>query len=546
MKKSGIILVTALVVALFVGLTMTLGGCGKEEEKKEAEEIQEGGIFYYCLVSDPVSLDPAQLQESQGIEVGKQIFDGLMDNDPKTMELVPAMAESYEVNEDATVFTFRLKKGVKFHNGRECTAQDFVYSWNRVCDPATASEVAYHMSAIKGFKEFNEEKTATSLEGVKALDDYTLEITLSYPYADFVYHTAHPVFSPIPKEVVEQYGSENFSEHPVGTGPFKFVSWTHEQQIVVEKFEDYYGKNKPHLDQVVFKVYQDEETAYQDFKAGALHDAQIPQGQFETAAAEYGERAIFKPMLGIYYYGFNMNVAPWKDNKALRQAFNYAVDRETLCNVVMEGQRVPATGIVPPGIPGYQTKAMEYTYDPEKAKQLLEEAGYPNGQGLPELTLGYNTGVGHDVIAQFIQANLKDVGVSFKIEGYEWGTYLDLIQGEQITFFRLGWLADYPIMDNFLYPLFYSENAGVDNMTQYKNPEVDELLLKARSTPDEDERLELYRQAEKLILEDAPIIPLMFYKTSRVYSDKVGGYIRTPDDLTPLELVYFKKTATTE
>ncbi|NPV60235.1 MAG: ABC transporter substrate-binding protein [Actinobacteria bacterium] len=538
MRKGKAALILAVFVALTVGLAMIFAGCGEKKEEPK-EEKKKGGTFNYCLVSDPVSLDPAQLQESQGIEVGKQIFDGLMDNDPETMELVPAMAESYEVNDDATVFTFKLKKGVKFHNGRECTAEDFVYSWNRVCDPDTASEVSYHMSAIKGYDEVTG-GTAETLEGVKAIDDYTLEVTLSYPYADFVYHTAHPVFSPIPKEVVEEYGSENFSEHPVGTGPFVFKEWVHEQQITVDKNPDYYGE-EPYLDGVVFKVYQDEETAYQDFKAGALDDAQVPQGQFKAAEEEYGERAIFKAMLGIYYYGFNMNTAPWKDSKDLRQAFNYAVDRQTLCDVVMEGQRIPATGIVPPGIPGYQPNAMEYKYDPDKAKELLEKAGFPGGQGLPQLTLGYNTGVGHDTIAQFIQGNLKDVGVNFNIEGYEWGTYLDLIQGEQVTFFRLGWLADYPIMDNFLYPLFYSENAGIDNMSQYKNEEVDKLLLEARSTIDEDERIELYRKAEKIILDDAPIMPLMFYKTSRVYSDKVGGYMRTPDDLTPLELVYFKE-----
>ncbi|MBC7230456.1 MAG: ABC transporter substrate-binding protein [Actinobacteria bacterium] len=539
MRKGKTALILVVFIALAIGLAMIYAGCGEKKEEEEKGGKKKGGTFNYCLVSDPVSLDPAQLQESQGIEVGKQIFDGLMDNDPKTMELVPAMAESYEVSDDATVFTFKLKKGVKFHNGRECKAEDFVYSWNRVCDPDTASEVSYHMSAIKGYDEVTG-GTAETLEGVKALDDYTLEVTLSYPYADFVYHTAHPVFSPIPKEVVEEYGSENFSEHPVGTGPFVFKEWVHEQQITVDKNPDYYG-NEPYLDGVVFKIYQDEETAYQDFKAGALDDAQIPQGQFKAAEAEYGERAIFKAMLGIYYYGFNMNTSPWKDSKDLRQAFNWAVDRQTLCDVVMEGQRIPATGIVPPGIPGYQSNAMEYKYDPDKAKELLEKAGFPGGQGLPKLTLGYNTGVGHDTIAQFIQGNLKDVGVEFGIEGYEWGTYLDLIQGEQITFFRLGWLADYPIMDNFLYPLFYSENAGVDNMSQYKNEEVDRLLLEARSTIDEKERIELYRKAEKKILEDAPIMPLMFYKTSRVYSDKVGGYMRTPDDLTPLELVYFKE-----
>jgi len=153
-------------------------------------------------------------------------------------------------------------------------------------DPATASEVAYHMSAIKGFKEM-QDGTAKELAGVKALDDCTLEVTLSYPYADFVYHTARPVFSPVPKEAVEQYGSESRTEHPVGTGPFKFVEWVHEQQVVVDKFEGYYGK-KAHLDSVVFKVYMDAETAYQDFKAGTLDDVQIPQGQFDILASPQG------------------------------------------------------------------------------------------------------------------------------------------------------------------------------------------------------------------------------------------------------------------
>jgi oligopeptide transport system substrate-binding protein len=533
MRKGKLAIILIVVLVLAASIAMVYSGCGDDEEEPE----KTGGIFNYCLVTDPVSLDPAQLQESQGIEVGKQIFDGLMENDPDTMELVPAMAESFDENEDATVFTFNLKEGVMFHNGRECTAEDFVYSWNRVCDPETASEVAYHMSPILGFDEFQAGE-ATELEGVQALDDYTLEVTLSYPYADFVYHTAHPVFSPIPEEVVDEVGSENFTENPVGTGPFMFKEWVHEQQIVVDRFDDYYGEPAI-LDGVLFKIYMDEETAYQDFKAGALNDAQIPQGQFETAAAEYGNRAIFKPMLGIYYYGFNMNTEPWASSKELRQAFNYAADRDTLCNVVMEGQRDPATGIVPPGIPGYQANASDYTYDPDMARTLLEEAGFPEGQGIPQLTLGYNTGVGHDTIAQFIQGNMADVGINFNIEGYEWGTYLDLIQAEQITFFRLGWLTDYPIMDNFLYPLFHSSNAGVDNMCQYVNAEVDALLLEARSTTDEDERIELYREAERMILEDAPIMPLMFYKTSRVYGEGIGGYIRTPDDITPLDRVYF-------
>jgi oligopeptide transport system substrate-binding protein len=536
MRKGKFFTILLLVITLAVATAMIYSGCGeKKEDGGGGGKIQEGGTFNYCLSAEPVSLDPAQLQESEGIAVGKSLYDGLMDNDPKTMELIPAMAESFETNEDATVFTFKLKKGVKFHNGRECTAEDFVYSWNRVVDPATASEVAYHLSPVKGFDEFQAGE-ATELEGVKALDDYTFEVTLSYPYADFVYHTAHPVTSPIPKEVVEEVGSENFSEHPVGTGPFMFDSWTHEQQVVVDKFADYYG-DPAYLDSVVYKIYMEEETAYQDFKAGTLQDCQIPQGQFDSAKADYGDHALFVPMLGIYYYGYNVNAEPWKDNKDLRQALNYAVDRQTLCDVVMEGQRDPASGMVPPGIPGYKTNQSDYTYDVEMTNTLLTSAGFPGGQGLPGLTLGYNTGGGHEDPAQFIQGNLKDVGVNVTLEGYEWGSYLDLVQGGEVTFFRMGWLTDYPIMDNFLYPNFYS--TSTDNFTQYNNPEVDALLDKARSTADETERLALYQEAERIILEDAPVIPLMYYKTSRVYGDGIGGYIRTADDLTPMEMVYF-------
>jgi peptide/nickel transport system substrate-binding protein/oligopeptide transport system substrate-binding protein len=534
MKKGKFLIILTVALVFALGVAMVYGGCGESEEGGGGG-IQEGGTFYYCLNAEPVSLDPAQLQESEGIAVGKSLYDGLMDNDPETMELIPAMAESFETNEDATVFTFKLKEGVKFQNGRECTAEDFVYSWNRVCDPATASEVAYHLSPIKGFDEFQAGE-ATELEGVKALDDYTLEVTLSYPYADFVYHTAHPVTSPIPKEVVEEVGSENFSESPVGTGPFAFDSWTHEQQVVVNKFDDYYGESA-YLDSVVYKIYMEEETAYQDFKAGTLNDCQIPQGQFDSAKAEYGDHALFVPMLGIYYYGYNMNTDPWKDNQNLRQALNYAVDRQTLCDVVMEGQRDPATGMVPPGIPGYQKNQSDYTYDVDTANKLLTDAGYPGGQGLPALTLGYNTGGGHEDPAQFIQGNLKDVGVNVTLEGYEWGTYLDLIQAADVTFFRMGWLTDYPIMDNFLYPLFYS--TSTDNFTMYNNPDVDAMLDEARSTADEDERLAIYQEAERTILDQAPVIPLMYYKTSRVYGDNIGGYIRSADDLTPMERVYF-------
>ncbi len=533
------LLVFLLVLVLAI---LFVSGCPKREEvekpkPKPVEEPVQGGTFNAFLI-EPVTLDAAHSQESAGIQVAKQIYDGLVDYDPETMELVPAMAESWEPNGNATVFTFRLKKGIKFHNGRECKAQDFVYSWSRVTAKETASEVAYHLSPIKGFKAC-QEGTATELEGVKAKDDYTLEVTLNYSYAEFPVTLGHVVFSPVPKEVVEEKG-EKFAEEPVGTGPLKFVEWVHDQRIIIERFDGYYG-HKAYLDKVVFRIFADKQTGFLEFEAGNLHDAQIPLGQIKAAQEKYKEKCLIDPMLGIYYYGLNMETAPWKDNPNLRQALNYAIDRKSITETVWEGARVPATGIVPKGIPGFQEDVMPYTYDLSKAKSLLEQAGYPGGAGLPKLVLGYNVGVGHDKVAQAIQAQTKEAGIIFDIIGYEWGTYLDKIQAKEVTFFRLGWVADYPTMDNFLYPLFHSENAGADNKCYYNNPEVDGKLMEARKETDEDKRVKLYQGIERIVLNDAPIVPIAFYKTSRVIGPDVRGYIRTATDDTPMELIWLAK-----
>ncbi|MDO8885287.1 ABC transporter substrate-binding protein [Candidatus Oleimmundimicrobium sp.] len=518
-------------IILVVSVVMVAGCVPKEKAEEE-------GKTFNAFLMEPVTLDAAHSQESEGIQVAKQIYDGLVDYNPETLELTAAMAESWEPNEDASVWTFNLKKGIKFHNGRECQAEDFVYSWSRVASKDTASEVAYHLSPIKGFNDCQEGKAGT-LAGVKAIDDYTLEVSLDYSYGEFPVTLGHPVFFPVPKEEVEKWG-DKFSEYPVGTGPFKFAEWTHDQHITLERFDDYYG-DAARLDKVVFNIFADEETGYLEFEAGNLDDCQIPMGKIKEVQDKCGERALINPMLGIYYYGLNMQTEPWKDNVELRKALNYAIHRAIITDVVWEGSRVPATGIIPAGIPGFKENAMPYMFDQLKAKDLLEKAGYPDGKGLPKLTLGYNTGSSHDKVAQAVQAQMKEVGITFDITGYEWGAYLDKIQAEEITFFRLGWSADYPTMDNFLYPLFYSENAGADNMVYYNNSDVDKKLLEARRETDEAKRRKLYQEIEQIVLEDAPIVPIAFYKTTRVIGEDVNGYIRTAMDDTPYERVWFSK-----
>lgn len=514
-----LVLTLALSVALFAG-------CAKKEETKEtekpkAEEPVKGGTYNHPLYADPVSLDPAHLQESEGFRVGEMIYEGLVKYDYKTLEAKPALAESWEVNDDATVFTFKIRKGVKYHNGQEVKAADFKKAWERACAKDTASEVSYILAPIKGFDEMQAGKTS-ELSGVKVVDDYTLEVALKYPFAEFVSTLGHLVAVAYPVDVADKAVKEKkvWEEGLVGTGPFKFVSWKHNQEVVIERNPDYWG-DEPYLDKVVFRVFEDENTAFLEFKSGKLHDVAIPTGQYKATKADptYGPMVITGPELALYYYGFNVQKGVFANDKNLRLAIEYATDREAVVNTVMEGLPTVATGIVPKGVPGYVEGQMEYKYDKEKAKEYWEKSSKPK-----EITLWYNTSEGHQKIAEALQAGYKEAGINVKLTNLEWGTYLDKLAKGEAEFWRLGWIADYPSMDNFLYPLFHSSEKGNNNFSFYDNKEVDKLLEDARKETDENKRFELYRQAEKKILEDAPIVPIYFYSFARVVQPEVKDY----------------------
>lgn len=539
LRRKFFLILTALAFVLSAAL---LAGCSqkteeKKAEKPKAEEPVKGGTYNHPLYADPVSLDPAHIQESEGFRVGVEIFEGLVKYDPKTLEVKPALAESWEVNDDATVFTFKIRKGVKYHNGQELKAADFKKAWERACAKDTQSEVAYILAPIKGYDEMQEGK-ATELSGVKVVDDYTLEVTLKYPFAEFVQTLGHPVASAYPvDEAVKAVKEKKVWETPIGTGPFKFVSWKHNQEVVIERNPDYWGE-EPYLDKVVFRIFEDDNTAFMEFKAGNLHDCAIPTGQLKATKEDptYGPMVITGPELALYYYGFNMEKGVFAKDKNLRLAIEYATDRDAIINTVMEGLPLPATGIVPKGIPGYVEGQSPYTYDEAKAKEYWEKSSKPK-----EITLWYNTSEGHQKIAEAAQAGYKKVGINVKLTNLEWGTYLDKVMKGECEFFRMGWIADYPSMDNFLYPLFHSSEKGNNNMTFYSNPEVDKLLEEARKETNEEKRYELYREAEKKILEDAPIVPIYFYQFARVVQPTVKNYHISAMGLVPFEQIWIAK-----
>jgi len=526
-RKLYVVIVVFVVAAL---ISSVFFGCKKEEKV--------GGGTMRLYIHEPVSLDPPNSYESEGIQVIRQVWDGLVKYNPETLEVEPAIAESWDVSDDGLVYTFHLKKGVKFHSGRELVAEDFVYSWSRVARAETASYLAYHLEPIVGYDELQEGKGDT-LEGVKALDDYTLEVTLKYPYADFVNTLGHVVFYPVAKEDIEKWGDQ-YAEHVNGTGPFKFVEWKHDQYIDLERNDDYYG-DKANLEKVKYVIFADENTAFLEFQAGNLEYCAIPQGKIKSTLDDpkYADLAIIKPLLAIYYFAMNVQSEPFKDNLALREAINYAIDRQNIIDVISEGVPTLATGFVPPGIPGFQENASKYNYDVEMAKQKLEEAGYPGGEGLPTLKFGINIGSGHELIAEAMQADLKEIGINVEIVGMEWGAALDAFKNGEISFFRLGWIADYPTMDNFLFPLFYSKSA--DNYSGYSNPEVDQMLLDARKTVDADERYTKYREVEKKILDDSAFVLVYFYGSRRIVQPYVKGFILDGMENYDLSKVWFEK-----
>jgi oligopeptide transport system substrate-binding protein len=496
--------------------------------------VKGGTLNIY--INEPVAIDVLDLEESEGTQVGQALFDSLAAFDPVTSEIMPAAAESWEPNADATVWTFHLVQGAKFHDGSPVTAKDFAYAWNRLVNPANKSNVSYHLEPVKGYSEV-QDGTATEMSGVVALDDYTLQVTLTYPFADFEYVVAHPTLGPVPQAAVEKDPAA-FAEAPIGNGPFMMDGkWEHDQGIMLKAFPDYYG-TKPNIDAIDFKIFKDPETAFLEFKAGNLDWTSIPTGQIKATEAEYGtsddgytanpgKQTLLGPELAIYYVDINVMTDELLKNADLRQAISLAINRQAICDTVMEGTRIPSDNFIPPGIVGYEEGAWQYSkYDPEAAKAALAKAGYPNGEGLPEMTLSCNSGGSHEAIMALIQADLKAVGINVKTDLTEWAAYLPKLQDHQYQIGRMGWIADYPIIDNFLFPMFYSTSSN--NYSGYNDPAIDKAMTDARQITDGDARVKAWQEINRTIGDFVPAVPIMAYRHSRVTSDRVYNLIDSP------------------
>jgi oligopeptide transport system substrate-binding protein len=538
-KTAGVLLGAVLVTSLAVaGCTPSSTSSSSSGSSSEAEK--GGTLSYY--IAEPTAIDPYNTQESEGTAVECNLFDSLTVIDPKTGKVEAAAADSWSSDASATVWTFKLHSGARFADGTAVKAGDFVYAWNRLAVSASKnatdpSQIAYHLAPVVGFNDAQEK--GIPMPGVKAVDDMTLQVTLQYPFADWPFVVAHPALAPVPQKLVEggvDYNGKKvtFGDMPVGNGPFKMSApWKHDQYVKVVRNDDYYGK-KALLDGVNFMIFKDMETAFREFQAGTMDFTQIPDGQIAMAKTKYGVAAdgyTVQPgkgvLLGaetaIYYFSLDTAKKPL-DNPNLRKAITLAVNRQAIADVVFEGTRKPATGMIPPGLRGYEPGLFpDSKYDVAAAKKALADAGYPGGKGLPSLKINFNSGAGHGKVVELLQSDLKAIGINTSVEQLEGAQHWDYLRTKKFDIGRDGWLADYPIADNFTYPFFNSTSS--DNHSHYANSAVDADILKARSTLDATARAEIYTGIHKTVGQSNPDVPIVYYSHRHIGSNRVNDFM---------------------
>ena len=494
-----------------------------------APEVGENYISFY--LSEPAYIDPYNAQENQGTAVVRATFDGLVTWDWATNDVVPlAAAELPTVSEDGLTYTFKLREGMKFHNGDPVDAASFKRGWERLADPTrkSPSEIGYHLAPVAGYAEMAA-GDADEISGLVAVDDLTFQVTLTDPMADFTAVCCHPGLVPVPQAALDDPAA--FLEQPIGNGPFKLdEAWQHNQYIIASKFEDYYGE-APKIDGVYFSIQADPDTAYRELQAGSIDFAMIPTGQIQEAVDQYGlsddgftvtpgKQVLTGTELSTYYLVVNLN-DPALSDVNVRRAISLAIDRQAIVDTLYEGYREPANSIMPLSIDDNEENVWEYCkYDPEQAKQILADAGYADGD--ISVSLSYNGDGGHEDLMSKVQQDLEAVGITVTQDTTEWATYLNNLSDGNYQLARLGWTADYPIMDNFLYPNFFS--TADNNYGGYNNPDVDAAMLAARQIQDEEERKAAYRQICHQVGEDMPVIPIMFYAHNYVGTDRLASF----------------------
>ncbi len=522
LRKRSILL---LMLVSLLALALALVGCGGGDKEKAAQTAKPK-VFVFGQGADPRGLDPAFVDDGESANPIVNIYDGLVRYKTGSTEIEPALATEWSPSADGKEWTFKLRQGVKFHDGTPFNADAVVFSVSRQLPPQRTDAMPYASF------------TFGPVEKVEKVDDYTVKFILSEPYAPFLANLAMALAAPIVSPAaVEKYG-DKFIENPVGTGPFKFVQWKKGEQIVLEANKEYWD-GAPKLDKLVYKFIKENSVRASELRTGSIQAMNGLDPNDVKMLEDAGLNVIKNPGMNINYLGFFCNKKPFNDPK-LRLAVSHAINRENLINFLYQGLAELPNSVLPSFMPGHDKSLQAPEYNPEKAKQLLAEAGYANGLKVTLLTYSnvrpYNP-VGGDKLAAAIQADLRKVGIEAEIKTYPWKEYKEIYTPEIVEagdFMLYGWIGDNGDPDNFLSLLETKEIKSTLNAAKYSNKKVDELLVKARIAQKQEERTAAYSELQKIVQAEAPWVFLGHSKDMAAVSKNVEGF-----DLHPVGVIYF-------
>lgn len=533
---------TVIMILVSIVMASLLAGC--EQRRGKAQQV-----FHYNEQTGIASLDPAFAKNQSIMWPTHQLFNTLVQVDD-SLHLVPSLAEAWDVSADRMRYIFHLRRDVFFHDdaafengkGRRLVAADIAYSLARIMDKTVASPGAWIFNGkVDAARPFS------------AIDDSTFELRLARPYNPILGILSMQYCSIVAREAVEKYGV-NFRRHPVGTGPFRFVAWEEGQALVLAKNSHYFerdeaGNRLPYLDGIKITFYDSKATEFLLFRQKKLEFINDIESSFKDEVLnKKGElrsewqgkiNLQVSPYLNIEYFGILVDTtnpllknSPLRSRK-IRQAINYGFDRRKMVLYLRNSLGTPAeSGFVPLGLPSFSATAVKgYHYDPQRSRQLLQEAGFPDGAGLPIIKL--YTIANYSDMADFIAKQLNETGIAVQVETVQKSLLLEMTSNSRALFFRASWIADYPDAENYL-SVFYSKNPAPPNYTRYSNPRFDALFEKALVEQDDSLRYQLYQQADQVVMDDSPVVPLWYDKAVHLVQSNVKGF--NPNALNLLEL----------
>ncbi len=528
---------------LLLAIYLNVVACGIPETNVERGNREQ--ILFIGNGTEPEGLDPHITTGVSEHNIISALFEGLVSEDPIDLHPVPGVAESWDIAEEGTKYIFHLRHEAVWSNGDAVTAHDFLYSYQRILSPAMAAEYAYMLYPMKNARAFNVgEITDFSLVGVKAIDDKLLEIILEAPTPYFLELQNHYSWWPVHPPTIEEFGGMTKRgtlwarpENMVCNGPFTLDSWKINQSIIVKKNPLYWDSDKVRLKGIHFMPIDSRDAEERAFRVGYIHLTHtIPLHRVDYYRTQRPDVGRFDTYLGTYYYLINVTKPPLND-KRIRKALSLALNREAISEHVSRAGEKPAYHFTPPGTGGYMAER-QLEYNLEEARSMLADAGFPNGEGLPEIELLYNTSEAHRTIAEAIQQMWSDsLNIKIKLYNQEWKVYLNTRQGMNYQIARAGWIGDYNDPNTFL-DMFVT--GGGNNHTGWSNPEYDSLIASASRATDSSERLAFFQKAEQILLGELPIIPIYFYVRSLLIESSVRGWHPNVLDHHPYKFVYLE------